>query len=183
MKRIAGSIAAALLAAGCAGVFAPRSIDIEQSRIEQAMARSFSFDARWLGLVDLSAQAPRLRLLPERDRIAADLAVSGGGRLFAQPLEGAISVESGLRYEPSDASLRLVDVRVERFAFSGLPELGVVRADRLAALVAEQALDGLVLYTLSEAQQEKLKSRGVRPGAVHVTPRGLSIALEPLADR
>jgi hypothetical protein len=173
--------AAALLLAGCASVFGPRSIDIEQSRLEQALARRFPFDTRWLGLVDISAAAPRLRLLPERDRIAADLTLSGGERLFAKPLEGALTIEGALRYEPSDASLRLVDVRVDRFSFNGLPDLGIVRADRLGALVAEQALDGLVLYTLTEAQQDKLRAQGLRPGAVHVTSRGLAIALEPLA--
>jgi len=170
--------AAALTA--CASLMTPKSIDIDEARIQQAIAQRFPYETRWLGLFDVSAAAPRLRLLPETNRIATDIEVNAGGRLLPSRVRGALSLEGGLRFDPSDGNLRLAGVRVERFALAGLPDAMWNDTVRLGPLLAEQLLEGMVLYTLNEEQKAQLRASGVQPGEVRVTSRGLSIALEPI---
>jgi hypothetical protein len=179
MARLLALSAAALLAA-CASVFKPASIDIEEARIQQAIAQRFPYETRWLGLLDVSAAAPRLRLLPETNRIATDIEVNAGGRLLPSKVHGALSLESALRIDPADGHLRLAGVRVERFALSGLPDAMWADTMKLGPLLAENLLEGMVVYTLNAEQKARLREHGVQPGQVRVTSRGLSIALEPI---
>jgi hypothetical protein len=158
----------------------PKSIDIDEARIQRAIAQRFPFETRWLGLFDVSAAAPRLRLLPETNRVATDIEVNAGGRLLPGNVRGALSLEGGLRFDPGDGNLRLADVRVERFALAGLPDAMWSQTVRLGPLLAEQLLEGMVIYTLSDEQKALLRERGVQPGVVRVTSSGLSIALEPI---
>jgi hypothetical protein len=182
IKFVPGRRAALLICtlglAACASLMAPNSIDIDQARIEQAIAKRFPFETRWLGVFDVSASAPRLRLLPETNRVAFDIELQAGDRVFARRLRGAMSLEGGLRFEPSDASLRLANVRVDRFALEGLPDAMWSHTDRLGALIAEQLLDDVALYTLSEDHKARLRGAGKQPGTVRVTQNGLTIALE-----
>jgi len=177
-RRVALLFAAALTA--CASLTSPNSIDIEEARIQQAIAQRFPFETRWLGLFDLSAVAPRLRLLPETNRIATDIEVNAGGRLLPSKVRGALSLEGGLSFDPIDGNLRLAGVRVERFALAGLPDAMWADTVRIGPLLAEQLLEGMVVYTLNAEQKAQLRERGVQPGEVRVTSRGLSIALEPV---
>jgi hypothetical protein len=39
----------------------------------------------------------------------------------------------------------------------------------------------LVLYRVPEPRLQALRSAGYRPGALHVTPAGVEITIEPLA--
>jgi hypothetical protein len=164
----------------CASLTTPASIDIEEGRLQQAIAKRFPFETRWLGLFDLSATAPRLRLLPETNRIATDIEVNAGGRLLPSKVRGALSLEGGLSFDPVDGNLRLAGVRVERFALAGLPDAMWADTVRIGPLLAEQLLEGMVVYTLNPDQKASLRERGVQPGEVRVTSRGLSIALEPI---
>jgi hypothetical protein len=177
-RRVALLCVATLTA--CASLTTPTSIDIEAARIQQAIAQRFPFETRWLGLFDVSAAAPRLRLLPETNRIATDIEVNAGGRLLPSKVHGALSLEGGLRIDSADGNLRLAGVRVERFALSGLPDALWADTVKLGPLLAEQLLEGMVVYTLNAEQKARLRERGVQPGEVRVTSRGLSIALEPI---
>jgi hypothetical protein len=173
------ALIAVLSLAACAGLLTPKSIEVDEATLQRAIADRFPVETRWLGAFDVSVTSPRLRLLPQTNRIATDIDVTVGDRLFVRNLRGSLSVESGLRFEPRDSTLRLAQVRVERFAIAGLPEASLQTA-RLGSLLVEQVLEGAVLYTLSEDQKARLRRRGVQPGAVQVKPGALSIALEPL---
>jgi len=177
--RLAALLCAAALAA-CASLMAPKSIDIEEARIQRAIAQRFPFETRWLGLFDVSASAPRLRLLPETNRIAADVEVNAGGRLLPSKVSGSLSLEGGLRFDPVDGNVRLAGVRVERFALEGLPDSMWHHTMKLGPLLAEQLLEGTVVYSLNDEQKAQLRAGGVQPGEVRVTPRGLSIDLDPI---
>jgi hypothetical protein len=177
-RRIAVLCAAALGA--CASLTTPKSIDIEEARSQQAIAQRFPYETRWLGLFDVSVTAPRLLLLPETNRIATDIEVNAGGRLLPSKVRGALLLEGGLRIDPVDGNLRLANVRVERFALSGLPDAMWADTVKLGPLLAEQLLEGMVVYTLNNEQRATLRERGVQPGEVRVTSRGLTIALEPI---
>ncbi len=175
----AACVAAAAWTAGCAGLGGPRVITLSEADLARALDRQFPFEGRLLELIDLHVQAPRLRLLPEANRIATDLEVSIGERVLHGGYRGELSLDYGLRYEPSDQSVRLSQVRVQRLRFGNLPAGLQAVVDRIGPLVAEQLLQDLSIYRFTAEDLHAARGRGYEPGAVDVTPRGVEITLSP----
>ena len=174
-----GGVACAALAAGCAGLGGPRVITLSEADLARALARQFPFEGRVLQLVDLRVHTPRLRLLPETNRLATDLQVSLGERLLRGGYRGALSLDYGLRYEPSDQSVRLAQVRVQHLRFEGLPSALQPVIDGIGPLVAEQLLQDLSIYRFTPEDLDAVRGRGYEPGEVNVTRRGVEITLLP----
>jgi hypothetical protein len=172
--------AAALGLAGCAsGLMAPKSVSLSERELADMMARAFPLDRKLLEVVDVHVSAPRLTLLPERNKLAVDLDLNGADRLFGKAFKGRLAFESGLRFEPSDHSLRLAQVRVNELS---LDSGGAAQAltQRLGAALAEKVLEGHAVHRLSEDRRAQLQKFGVQPGMVRVTSGGLEMALEPV---
>jgi len=172
-------LAAALLA-GCLA-FGPRTVDVPQARLQELIARRFPVDRRVLDAIDITVDTPRLSLQPDSNRIAVEMALRAGtGGAISAQMNGSLLVSEGLRFEPSDNTVRLVDVRVERFAIDGLPGHWQRQLDRLGKPLAKALLDDQVLYALRPKDIAGLEGRGVRPGDLRVTATGLSITLLPI---
>lgn len=182
---------------GCGGLGLPASISLSQAELQRRLAAAFPIERRLLDWVDLQLLQPRLQLLPEQNRLAVALRLRSEDRLWRKPLQGRLAFDAGLRFEPSDASLRLAQVRVQTLALddaadaqpmpaeapppaAGRPPLAGLAA-RLARVVAEQLLEDLRLYQLDAARQAQLKQWGLRPGTVRVGSAGITLSLLPLA--
>jgi len=167
--------------AGCTA-FAPNKLELSQARLQELVARHFPVDKRVLDAIDLTLDSPRIGLQPEANRISVELSLraSGGGALSAR-MAGSLLVSEGLRFEPSDHTIRLVDVRVERFVIDGLPSSWQRQLDRLGKPLARGLLEDQVLYTLRPKDVAGLEGRGLRPGDLRVTATGLEITLRPVA--
>ena len=174
------SLCAAIALAACATVL-PNTIEVPQARLQELIARRFPIDKRVLDAINLTVDSPRLSLQPESNRIAIELALraESGGAVAARAV-GSLLVSEGLRYEASDNTVRLVDVRVERFTIDGLPGNWQRQLDRLGKPLAKALLEDQVLYTLRPKDVAVLEGRGARPGALRVTATGLSITLMPV---
>ncbi len=172
------AVLAATLVAGCAA-FAPNSVHLSREQISEAIAKRFPYSARWLGVFELTASAPRLMLMPETNRVGAEVDVVIHDTLFSRDYRGGLLMNSGLRFQPADRTVRLVGVRVDRFAVDGLPIALQAQAVRLGAGVAEQLLEGTVMHTLSESAARRLAQGGVTPGEIQVNADGLTISLNP----
>lgn len=163
--------------AGCAS--APRTVDIPQEQLQAALARRFPFNDRFLQLLDLQAQAPRLQLLPESNRLRVDIALSASDRVVGRAMQGSLGLSFAPRYEPADASIRMADVRVERLDLLGLPQALQSQLHRLGPLLAERVLEGVALHTFRP--EEVAKAQGWTPSDLRVTPAGLRVTLQPPA--
>jgi hypothetical protein len=82
-------------------------------------------------------------------------------------------VSEGVRFEPSDNTVRLVDVQVERFVIDGLPASWQRQLDRIGKPLARGLLEDQVLYTLRPKDVAELEGRGLRPGDLRVTASGV----------
>lgn len=155
----------------------PRTVEISQEQLQAALERRFPQAPRLGGLSVLDVGVPRLRLLPEQNRLRVDLSVASSGRIAPRPPRGELGLSFGLRYEPADASIRAADVRVEQVDVQGVPQevRGFLRA--AGALVAEQLLEGTVLYALRP--EDVARSGGWMPGQIRVTPTGVRVELLP----
>jgi hypothetical protein len=135
-----------------------------------------------LDAIDLTLDTPRVGLQPEANRISVEVALraQGGGPIQTR-LSGSLLVSEGLRFEPADNTIRLVDVQVERFVIDGLPSSWQRQLDRIGKPLARGLLEDQVLYTLRDKDVAALQGRGLRPADLRVTASGLEITLLPVA--
>ena len=178
-------LAVVAVLSACADLFGPRTVEVSRARLQELIARRFPIDRRVLNAIDITVDSPRLTMQPESNRVAVEVSLRAGsdGAVSTQ-VNGSLLVSEGLRFEPSDNTVRLVDVRVERFAIDGLPgnwQRQLDRLDRLGKPLAKALLDDQVLYALRPKDIAALEGRGVRPGDLRVTATGLSITLLPTA--
>jgi hypothetical protein len=167
-----------VLLAGCAS--GPRTIEVSRQQLQSALERRFPHEWRpAAGLLSMKVGVPRLELLPQADRVRLDFPVEASHRVQRIPYEGELAVSFGLRWEPSDASVRATGVHVERVASPELPAAWRGMLQSAGATAAEALLQDTVLHTFRP--EELARARGWRPGAIRVTPTGLLIELLPPA--
>lgn len=169
-----------LVLGGCAALTGPRVVSVSEAQLAQRIAEQFPVRRRYLELFDLTLSAPRVRLIPAENRVGTrmDFALGdfwGGSRRF----DGALSLSYGLRFEPSDASVRMTDVRVEAFDVPRLSGPMANQAQRLGALVAEHLLNDFSLHRFKPEDLQSAQRLGLRPGALKVVPGGLQLELTP----
>jgi hypothetical protein len=167
--------------AACAGLFAPRKISVERRDIERWLERSFPLERRLLEVLDVTLSTPTLQLLPQSNRIATTLDVAALDRLFGGLWRGRLSLESALRWERGDASLRLAHVDVRAFRLDGDGRAVATPAERLGAVVAERVLEDLSVWRLAPDRAEMLRRAGLEPGPPTVTASGVELELVPTA--
>ena len=181
----------AVLVAGCSGFGGPRTVTLDEAQIAAWIGRQFPVQRRVLELFDLEIAAPTLRLIPERNRLAGDFTITGSDRLSRRPVRGRMVLESALRFEPADASVRLVQVRVQRIDLDtsasaaaplspAAPTAPSSPTSRAAIVMAEQVLEDLAIYRIPPQRIESLRALGLSPGAVTVTSRGIEVTFEPV---
>ena len=183
-RNAAGALAAGsvLVLLGCAAV--PRSITLTEAELQAQLALRFPVQRSVLDLVDLQLSEPLLQLDAASNRLATELSLRAvERRLDGRSLRGRLALDYALRFEPADASVRLVRPRVRSLQFDELPEGWSRRAavlQRSGIALAERLLDDLVLYRVPEKRLRALTAAGYRPGSLRVTPDGLEIGIEPL---
>jgi hypothetical protein len=171
-----------LLLAACANSLfnpGPRSYIISQAQLLDIIAKRFPFNERVAELLDLQAVAPRIKLLPESNRIATELDVNLTERLLRTAFKGSLAMNYGLRFEPSDNSIRMTDVKVSSLVVDGVPDRYQNLVGRLAPVLAERLLNDFSLHQISAKDLGVVNGWGYAPGGFQVTPQGLSISLTP----
>jgi hypothetical protein len=149
--------------------------------IERLVQRKFPIDKRMLEVFDVTMNAPRISLLPERNRVAAVVRVNARSILVRGSWEGQLTLDSALRWEPSDQTVRLNQVRVQDLLVASADPLARSAAERMGAALAERMLEDLALYTLPPERAAQMRALGVAPAAVTVTSKGVEISFAALS--
>jgi hypothetical protein len=168
--------------AACAGV--PRSITLGESELQAQLDKRFPMQRSLLDTFELQLSDPKLRVDAPARRLATELTLRGSDRRSGRSLQGRLTLDYALRFEPADASIRLVQPRIESLQFEPEPGQSVRRsemAQRMGMALAERLLDDLVLYRVPAERLDRLRAAGFRPGTLQVTPAGVEITIEPLA--
>jgi len=176
---------------GCSPWNAPRVITLNEAELVDRVARLFPQSRRLLEVLDIELSTPRLRLLPESNRLALALWLRSRERLLGNAGHGQLAFDCALRWAPQDSSLRLTQVRVQQLwiergagpatppTVATAPREATTPPARLSSALAEKVLEDLVIYRLGAEQQARLREAGLTPGAV--TARGVEITLQRLA--
>ncbi|MDP2005543.1 MAG: DUF1439 domain-containing protein [Rubrivivax sp.] len=165
---------------GCAGFGGSPTVRLSEAEITRLMERNFPVERSLLEVFDVSVSAPRVRLLPERNRLAAVVAVSARSRLFSGTWQGQLDFDAALRWDAATQSVRLSQVRVQDLALADPGALNRNALERLGAALAERVLENSVLYRLPAERAAQLREKGYEPGSVNVDARGLAISFVPL---
>lgn len=158
-----------------------RQVDISEARLLALISKQFPFKRRYLELFEISLIEPRLRLMPEENRIGTRLDYSASTVLNSgRPLAGQMELSYGLRYEPSDQTVRLDQVRLEGFQVAGLPANQAQRLRGAGMQMAEKMLLDLVVHRFKPEELRTVEGLGYQPGVLKVVPGGLRLQLDPL---
>jgi hypothetical protein len=170
-----------LLASGgvaCMALFSAHSqpsYTVTTAQLQDVIARRFPMRKRAEGILDLTVQAPQLRMLTAQNRLGALMAVEAGGQALRRAYPGTFDLDFALRYEASDMTIRAHELRVNALQFDGLPPQASMLLESYGPQLAEQALQGAVLHTLKPEDLALPNSMGVQPDRITVTARGLVI--------
>jgi hypothetical protein len=163
-----------LALAACASL-GPREFTISESQLQSAIERQFPRERRLFEVLEVTLLRPQVRLAPERNRIVTQLELGAVERLSGRTLRGSLALDHGLRFEPSDATVRLSNVKVNALQLDvgGTPLQG--QLGRLGSLLAERVLDDFVLYRVSDDKRDALRRAGLSEASVTVTARGVEL--------
>jgi hypothetical protein len=175
--KTAPSLVVILLLAAC-GALTPRSVTLSEGDLQRAADRRFPVERRLLEVLEVTVSRPRVALSPADNRLASTFDVAVRERVLGGRWHGTMALRSALRYEGGDHTVRLQGVRVDSFALEGAGAAAPV--ERVGAFVAEQLLEGSVVYTLPGERIAQLQQSGMRPAGVAVTPRGVEITFTDL---
>ena len=177
----AGAVCAGVLGllSGCAGLIGTHDVDISESQLTLLLARQFPMDRKVLEVIDLSIANPVLTLIPEGNRVGTELDVSALDRLFGSSAMGHVKLDYGLRFQASDHTIRMTQVRVRELTLSSGSNNLRGAAQRLGGLVAENALEDLVLYRMKPAQADEMDRLNLVASPITVTATGLHMTVSP----
>jgi hypothetical protein len=167
---------------GCASLRpGPRTVDIPEAKLVEAVTRQFPHNSRLLDLFDVSLTSPRVRLIPAENRIGTQLDFAVGAPLVeTRTQRGTLTLSYGLRLEPVDNTVRLTGVRMEGLDLPGMSPAHAARFRRLGTDLVENLLPDLVVYRLKPKDLETAQGWGYQPGGLQVVPGGLQLRLDPV---
>lgn len=157
----------------------PPGYKVSAEQLQRSVAQRFPLRYPLPGVLNLDLQTPRLQLLPEQNRLRAEMAVDAAGPALNRSHQGMFEVDFALRYEASDRSLRAHQLRLGRLRFPSLQPGVVEMLNTYAPALAEQSMHEVVLHRLRPQDLAMADAVGMQPGAITVTATGLVIGLVP----
>ncbi len=172
-----------LVVAGCASWMGPRTIDVPREDILLKLQQKFPIQRQVLGYLNITASQPQLAMLPESQRLSAQVALLIDDTMFAKQHAGYVRGSFGMRFEASDQTVRLDQVRLDELAMPTLPSYFQDALQRLGTQVAREALQGFVVKRLRPEDLQRADRLGYEVQGLRVTATGLAIDLVPKRDK
>jgi hypothetical protein len=155
----AGVLAALALLSGCASLIGTHDVNISESQLTLLLARQFPMERKVLEVIDLNITNP--------------------DRLFGSTAMGHVKLDYGLRFQSSDHTIRMTQVRVRELTLSSGSNNLRGASQRIGGLVAENALENLVLYRMKPAQADEMDRLDLVASPITVTTQGLHMSVSP----
>ena len=175
----AAVLALLALLSGCAGLLGTHDVDISESQLTLLVARQFPMERKVMEVIDVDITNPVLTLIPQDNRVGTELDIAAVDRLFGNSAAAHIKLDYGLRFQLSDHTIRMTQVRVRELTLASGSSSLHGAAQRLGGLVAEGALENLVLYRMKPAQADEMDRLDLVASPITVTPQGLHMSVSP----
>jgi hypothetical protein len=177
----AAAAAALLGMAGCQQIAKEtmRSITLSQGELQSLLDRQFPQNRRVYEIFDVRMSQPKVRLMPgvgaTPGRLGTDLTLEASERITGRRAGGSLSLDYGLRYEPSDGTVRLTNVRVNDAKLELGSQALSGQTARLGGLLAERLLDDFEVYRFPAERLNALKKFGFNTANIAVTGNGVEM--------
>jgi hypothetical protein len=148
---------------------------VSTEQLQRVVTQRFPLRYPVPGLLDLNLQAPHLRLLPEQNRLSAEMEVEATGPALLRSHKGTFDVDFALRYEASDRTVRAYQLRFRHLRFADLQPSASELLSVYGPALAEQSLQEVVLYQFGPQDLALTDAMGLQPGSITVTDDGLLI--------
>ena len=168
--------------AGCASAqLRPVEQLVSSTTLLAQLSKRFPYTQSIAGdLVTLELRNPKLRMLPDANRIATVVALKLSSPLIGAGIPGTLGVDWRPRYQAADKTIRMADVLVRSVQLDGVPAEYARWLDRNAPQLVSNLLNDQILYTLTDRDTAALAAFGWQLGAFQVVPQGLKVRLDPL---
>ncbi len=168
------AVAALPWVGGCASLADMTRLFVGVDDLIAMLERQFPRRERFHDVIDVVLTHPRLRLVPQRNRLATELEVAATERLQGRSAKGSLALEYGLRYESSDASVRLAQVQVQSLRMDDAARaIGALQP--IGRVLIEKLLEDMSITKLSAQRADALRRLSLTRAALTVTDRGLDI--------
>jgi hypothetical protein len=171
-------VAALWMVLGISHAAGQPSYKISAEQLQQVIRQRFPVRHQVEGLLNFDVQEPRLRLLPEENRIASEMLVNVAGPALRRSYTGALDLDFELRYESMDQSIRAHRLRVHSLRLSGLPQRTTEMIEAYGPKLAEESLHEVVLHRLRPQDLALADTMGLQPSTITVTSQGLVVGFE-----
>ena len=148
---------------------------VSAEQLQRSVAMHFPLRYPVPGVLDLELQTPLLRLLPEQNRISAEIVVDAAGPALQRSHKGTFEISFALRYEASDRTIRAHQLRFKRLQFPSLQPGVVDMLNTYGPALAQQSLLEVVVHQLRPQDLTLADVMGMQPGSITVTDAGLVI--------
>ena len=154
---------------------------VSVAQLQRSVATRFPLRYPVPGVLTLELQVPQLRLLPEQNRVSAEMVVNTAGPALNRSHTGTFEVSFALRYEATDRSIRAHQLRFSRLQFPTLQPGVVDMLNTYGPALAQQSLLEVVLHQLRPQDLALTDVMGLQPGSITVTDAGLRTGFVPKA--
>jgi len=148
--------------------------------LHDALAARFPIRLGFPGVLQMQMGAPRLFLLPARNKLGAMLQAQVSGAELRQVQAGDIDVAFALRYERADRTVRAHDLEVLSLRWPGMPIETVRALQGMLPRLVRDTVREVVLHRFAPRELELAETMGFEPEGITVTDEGLLITFGPL---
>lgn len=148
---------------------------VSAAQLQRSVAQRFPLRYPVPGVLNLDVQVPLLHLLPEQNRVSAEMVVDAAGPALQRIHKGSFEISFALRYEATDRTLRAHQLSFKRLQFPTLQPSVVDMLNAYGPAVAQQSLLEVVLHQLRPQDLALADVMGMQPGSITVTDAGLVI--------
>lgn len=152
---------------------------ISAARLYEAIAARFPVRLGLGRLFELQVSAPRLNLLPARNRLGLTLVAQASGVQMPDLPAGELDVFFALRYERSDRSVRAHRAEIEALRLPGAPPETSRSLRELLPALTRDSLGEVVLHRFTDAELALPDTMGFEPGTFTVLEDGLLVEFAP----
>ncbi|NUA26800.1 DUF1439 domain-containing protein [Cupriavidus basilensis] len=146
-----------------------------RQELQDAVDKRFPARLRYAQVLDVQLTHPRLLLDEANNRVTTQMDAQVSNTLLpAPPINGTLSLSSGLRYDPAKRAVLLDNPSVERVQVAGMPAQYGEQLNAIGAVVAQQLLRDYPLYTF-KPEELHVAGKDVEPGAITVLADGIKV--------
>jgi hypothetical protein len=150
-----------------------------KQELENGIKSRFPQNLQYMQIMEVRLSNPALALDQAGNRVITKVNAHVSSPFLATPVDGLLTISSGLKYDASAHAVRLDRPVLERVDAPGLPAAYVQQLNDIGKTAAAQTLNDYPLYTF-KPEELQLNGQQFEPGAITVTGDGIKVEIHPL---